>query len=324
MPFLTFGNADMQFAKKELTWRLYTAVEALPITKRVELIDKKEFAKAALDEESKTFLVHVTALRAPLGLAKMTIHPARAAQIAALKQDEAPTKVPSEYTDYADVFSFDLVMELSEDTSINKHAIKLHNGKQPAYGPIYSLGPVELENLKTYIKTYLKTGFIQLFKSPAGAPILFNKKPDGSLWLCVNYWGFNNLTIKNWYPLPLIGKALNWLGRAKQFIQLDLTSGYHQMRIKEGNEWKTAFKTWYSHFEYQVMLFGLSNAPTSFQGYINKILAKKLNIFVIVYLDNILIYTKNEGQGHVEAVWWVLDLLRKNGLFAKLKKCRFH
>ena len=96
------------------------------------------------------------------------------------------------------------------------------------------------------------------------------------------------------------------------------------MRIKEGDEWKTAFRTRYGHFEYQVMPFGLSNAPASFQGYINKILAEKLDIFVIVYLDDILIYTEDPGQGHVEAVRWVLDVLRRHGLFANLKKCRFH
>ena len=96
------------------------------------------------------------------------------------------------------------------------------------------------------------------------------------------------------------------------------------MQIKEGDEWKTAFHIRYSHFKYQVMSFGLYNALASFQGFINKILAEKLKIFVIVYLDDILIYTKDLGQGHVEAVWWVLDVLRRHGLFANLKKCRFH
>ena len=96
------------------------------------------------------------------------------------------------------------------------------------------------------------------------------------------------------------------------------------MRIKEGDKWKTAFQTWYGHFEYQVIMFGLFNTPASFQGYINKILAKKLNIFVFIYLDNILIYTEDHGRGHVEAVRWVLDILRKNNLFANLKKCWFH
>ena len=96
------------------------------------------------------------------------------------------------------------------------------------------------------------------------------------------------------------------------------------MRIREGDEWKTAFQTRYGHFEYQVMPFGLFNAPASFQGYVNKILAEKLDVFVIVYLNDILIYTEDAGQGHVEAVQWVFGELRKHGLFANLKKCHFH
>ena len=96
------------------------------------------------------------------------------------------------------------------------------------------------------------------------------------------------------------------------------------MKIKEGNEWKTAFRTRYGHFEYQIIFFRLSNAPASSQGYINKILAEKLDVFIIVYLDNILIYTKDAGQAHVDAVQWVLNKLRKHGLFAKLKKFCFH
>ncbi len=94
--------------------------------------------------------------------------------------------------------------------------------------------------------------------------------------------------------------------------------------MKEGDARKTAFRTRYGHFEYQVILFGLTNAPATFQDYINKILAEKLNVFVIVYLDDILIYTKNEGEEHVQAVWWVLDQLRKHSLYANLKKCQFH
>ncbi len=96
------------------------------------------------------------------------------------------------------------------------------------------------------------------------------------------------------------------------------------MRIWEGDEWKTAVRTRYSHFEYHVMPFGLTTTPVTFQGYINKILAEKLNVFVIVYLDNILIYTENEGEEHVQAVQWVLDQLQKYSLYANLKKCRFH
>ena len=250
------------------------------------------------------------------------IHPDRAVQIASLLAEEV--RIPDEYSDFADVFSEAKALVLPERTELNEHAIDLEDGKQPPYGPIYSLGPVELETLKTYIETYLKTGFIRPSKSPAGAPILFDKKPDGSLRLCVDYRGLNNLTIKNRYPLPLIGESLDRLGQAKRFTQLDLTSAYHQIRIKEDDEWKTAFQTRYSHFKYQVMPFELSNTPASVQGHINNILAEKLDIFVIVYLDDIFIYTEDQDQGHVEIVWWVLDLLKKNGLFVNLKKCQFH
>ncbi len=155
-------------------------------------------------------------------------------------------------------------MELPENTGINEHAIELIERKQLPYEPIYALSPVELETLKTYIEIHLKTGFIRPFKPPARASILFDKKLDGSLRLYVDYRGFNNLTIKNRYPLPLIDEFLDRLARAKQFTQLDLISAYHQIRIREGDKWKTAFRTRYGHFEYQIMPFGLSNAPASF------------------------------------------------------------
>ena len=150
----------------------------------------------------------------------MTIHPSRIArvgggepiQIAALNQKEAPTKVPAKYSDFSDVFSAEEALVLPEQTDRNKHAIELEEDKEPPYRPIYSLGPVELKTLKTYIKTYLKTGFIRPSKSPTDVPILFDKKSDGSFCLCVYYWGLNNLTIKNQYPLPLIGESLEPLG----------------------------------------------------------------------------------------------------------------
>ena len=129
MPFLTLSNADIQFAEKELIWRSYIAAEALPTIKRIELIDKKKFAKAALNEKFQTFMVYVSALEALLGSAGMTMHLSEAAQIAALKQDKAPTKVLSKYTNYADIFSFNLAMELPKSTGINEHIIELQDGK---------------------------------------------------------------------------------------------------------------------------------------------------------------------------------------------------
>ena len=141
------------------------------------------------------------------------MHPLQVAQFTALKQDEAFTKVLPKYVDYADIFLFDLAIKLSKNIGIIEYAIKLQNNNQPPYRPIYNLGPVEQETLKTYIKTHLKTGFIQPSKSPVDALILFDKKADVSLWLCVDYRGLNNFTIKNQYPLLLIGQVLDLLAR---------------------------------------------------------------------------------------------------------------
>ncbi len=127
-------------------------------------------------------------------------------------------------------------MELPENTSMNEHTIKLVKDKQPPYGPIYSLGLVELETLKTYIKTHLKTGFIRPSKSPTGVSIFFDQKPDGSLRFCIDYQGLNNRTIKNRYPLPLIDETFDKLGWAKHFTQFNLMSVYHKIRIWKGNK----------------------------------------------------------------------------------------
>lgn len=136
------------------------------------------------------------------------------------------------------------------------------------------------------------------------------------------YRGLNNITIKNRYPLPLVGESLDRLSKAKRFTQLDLTSAYHRLRIKEGDEWKTAFRTRYGHFEYQVLPFGLSNAPATFQAYINQTLAEKLDVFCIVYLNDILVYSQNANR-HAEDVKWVLQKLHENNPFVNLQKCKF-
>ena len=224
IPFLTLSVADVDFLGRELRWKTYTTKKALPTTRRVELVGKKEFAAAALDPEHETYIVHVGSVSfdaSPSSSAsqlKLDVHPSRRPQISGFIAEEAPTKVLAEYSDFADVFSADLASELPEHTGINNHAIELvERCQQPPYGPIYILGPVELETLKAYIETNLVNGFIRPSKSPAGAPILFDRKSDGSLRFCVDYRGLNNLTIKNRYPLPLIGELLDRLGRAKRF-----------------------------------------------------------------------------------------------------------
>ena len=240
MPFLTLSGVDIDFSGRELRQRTNTTEKVLLTTRRVKLVGKKEFIAAALDPEHETYVVHVASLRST-PLASLDIHSFQEPQISSLIAKEAPTKVLTKYSDFADVFSPDLATKLPEHTEINTYAIDLEEGKQLLYRPIYNLRPIELETLKTYIKTNLANSFIRPSKSPVGAPILFDKKLDGSLRLCVNYWGLNNITIKNRYSLPLVGEFLDCLGRAKQFTQLDLTSAYYQMRIKEGDKWKIAF-----------------------------------------------------------------------------------
>ena len=174
MPFLKISNANVSFDERTLTWRTYTTNRALPTTEQVQIIDPKEFVIAALDVDSETFVVHVAIWKQE----EMPVHSKKQAQVGALLLDKAPTKVPAEYSDYRDVFSAENAAELPENPGMNEHAIKLEEGKQPQFGLIYSLGPVEMETLKTYIKTNLANGFIRPSKSLAGAPILFDKKPD--------------------------------------------------------------------------------------------------------------------------------------------------
>ena len=226
MPFLILSDTNIDFSGWELRWRTYTTKKVLPTTRHVELVSKTEFAAVALDPEHETYVVHIASLSST-PLASLNVHPFQEPQISGLIAEEAPTKVLAKYLDFADVFSPDLVIKLPEHTEINTHAIDLEKDKQTPYRRIYSLGPVKLETLKTYIETNLANGFNYPSKSLAGAPILFDKKPDGSFCLWVDYRNLNNITIKNWYPLRLVGKSLNCLGRVKQFIQLDLTSAYH-------------------------------------------------------------------------------------------------
>ena len=186
------------------------ATKTLP-TRRVKIIGKKEFAVAALDIDDDIIVMHIAAL---IKLIIISIYHSREAQITLL----ISTKIFIKYFNLLDVFSSDLTVKFLEYTRIHDHSIDLLKDKQPPYGLIYSLGPVKLEILKTYIKANLASGFIRLFKFPFGAVILFVWKKHNSLYLYVDYQGLNNLIIKNCYLLPLICQLLNRLNYAKHFI----------------------------------------------------------------------------------------------------------
>ena len=195
---------------------------------QIALLVIKELQIPELDKHFEAFVVHVTSLLT------MPIYPARKAQITSLVTKEV--KIPTKYSDFSNVFLDEKASILPKVTELNRHAIKLQKGQQLPYGPIYSLDLVELKTLKTYIEINFANGFFWPSKSPTSAPIFFVGKLDGSFRLCVDYWGLNNLTIKNQYLLSFIGELLDQLGQAKRFTQLDLISTYYQMKIKEGDK----------------------------------------------------------------------------------------
>jgi len=196
----------------------------------------------------------------------------------------------------------------------------------PGVGPIskapYRMAPTELAELKKQLEELLEKGFIRPSVSPWGAPVLFVKKKDGSLRLCIDYRELNKVTIKNKYPLPRIDDLLDQLIGASVFSKIDLRSGYHQLRVKAEDIPKTAFRTRYGHYEFLVMPFGLTNAPAIFMDYMNRIFRPYLDKFVVVFIDDILIYSKSEKE-HEEHLRIVLGILREKKLFAKLSKCEF-
>jgi hypothetical protein len=236
-------------------------------------------------------------------------------------QDPA-SAIPRDYEDFAEVFSKESASVLPPHRPYD-HRIPLEPGTTPPFGPLYSLSEVELKALDEYINENLAKGYIQASTSPAGAPILFVKKRDGGLRMCVDFRALNRITIKNRYPLPLIGESLDRLRSATVFTKLDLRSGYNLVRMAEGEEWKTAFRSRYGHYEYRVMPFGLCNAPSTFQNLMNDVLRDFLDDFAIVYLDDILIFSRSLEE-HKRHVRLVLERLRANGLFAKPEKCFFH
>ncbi|KAJ1045280.1 hypothetical protein NDA10_008131 [Ustilago hordei] len=195
--------------------------------------------------------------------------------------------------------------------------------RKPPQGPLYLKGPKEMSELRRYLDENLEKGFIRPSKSLARSPVLFVPKKDGGLRLCVDYRGLNEITVKNRAPLPLIEEQLFLLRKARIYTKLDLRAAYNLIRIAKGDEWKTAFGTQLGLYEYLVMPFGLANAPAHFQSFINDIFRDIIGIYVVVYLDDFLIFSDTE-EAHVKHVTEVLTRLRSNRLFAKLSKCEFH
>ncbi|GJY17567.1 putative reverse transcriptase domain-containing protein [Tanacetum coccineum] len=200
--------------------------------------------------------------------------------------------------------------------------IDLVPGAAPIARAPYRLAPSEMKELSVQLQELLEKGFIRPSSSPWGAPVLFVKKKDGSFRMCIDYRELNKLTVKNRYPLPRIDDLFDQLQGSSVYSKIDLRSGYHQLRIKEEDIPITAFRTRYGHFEFQVMPFGLTNAPAVFMDLMNRVCKPYLDKFVIVFIDDILVYSKDEEE-HGKHLKIILELLKKERLYAKFSKCDF-
>lgn len=235
--------------------------------------------------------------------------------------DPVTHTIPDKYKDFEIVFSKQEADRLPPHRPYD-HTIPLIPSAEVSFGPLYNLSKIELDTLYEYIQENLAKGFIERSESPAGAPVFFVKKKDGTLRPVVDYRNLNKITIPNRCPLPLISETLDRLHTGTIFTKLDMRGAYNLLRIAKGDEWKTAFRTRYGLFNYKVMSFGLCNAPASFQTFVNDTLREFLDSFVVVYIDDILIFSSTPEE-HTHHVRRVLQKLKDARLSLKLKKCVF-
>ena len=236
--------------------------------------------------------------------------------------EEAITLVPDYLKEFTSIFSkqsFDILPEPKEWD----HAVELVPGSKPSGCKVYPLSQVEQKELDAFLKENLEAGQIQPSKSLMSSPVFFIKKKDGSLRLVQDYQALNAITVKNKCLLPLISELINKLQGARYFTKLDVHWGFNNVQMKEGDEWKAAFQTDWGLYEPLVMFFGLTNSPATFQTMMDGIFEDLISEGVVmVYLDNILIFTKTLEE-HRKVVHWVLELLQQHGLSLKPEKCEF-
>jgi transposase InsO family protein len=298
MPGMEAGGIATSTPTRE--WRWGIQVDELKV------FSPRKFAEL-LEGEGTVYALVCTG-QEPAGLR----HTCRARQV----QTETPLTLPEELEEYRDVFK---PPEHPMPVAGAEHTIE--TSADPPHGPIYNLSQKELEALRQYLETALEKGWIRHSTSPAGAPILFVPKKDGGLRLCVDYRALNRVTVKNRLALPLISEILDRLNGKKWLTKLDLKDAYYRIPVAAQDQWKTAFRTRYGHFEYLVMPFGLTNAPATFQAYINKALGSMVDVTCVVYLDDILIFSETR-EDHVEHVKEALERLRRYGLYANPVKCK--
>ena len=250
-----------------------------PLEPWIAFLDTVAFTRVCKEEETKSFQIHIS-------------DPNSASRQSAQKSNTPVdlSSVPSEYHDYADIFSKSKVDTLPPQRPYDLK-INFEEGTSLPLGLIYSLSPAELTALCEFIDKHLKSGFIHPTISPYGALILFVKKKNGQLWLCINFCGLNWIMKKDCYPLPLIADLLDTPWKACVYTKINLWHAYHLVHIAKGDKPRTAFWTHYRSYKWCVMPFGLTNAPATFQHFMNDIFADLLDVCTVIYLDDIVIYS---------------------------------
>ena len=223
--------------------------------------------------------------------------------------------------DYETIFREELFPQMSPERSMD-HEIPLRPNMPSSFKGIFRLSQLELRELKQQLDQLLRDEKIKSSTNPYDAPVLFAKKKNGKLRICIDYRAFNSQTIQNRYALPRIDELFDHLHGAKVFSKLDLISDYYQIAIKSKNRYKTVFKTRYDHYEFNVISFELTNASVIFQTLMNDIFRDLLDICIIIYLDDILVYSKNKEE-HEQYLRQVLQCLKDNQFYARLSKCTF-
>jgi len=314
LPWLRKHNPDIDWKNRRLSLERCGCgtTTSKPTQRTLQLVDEKEINNISSHKTRQDRAVDSTDAECPTG------HEVRVKET-----ESAPPDIPDEYKGYIELFRDDKTATALPKHKPWDHEIVLQEGKEPTFGPLYGLSEKELGVLREYIDENLKKGFIRPSESPAGFPILFVPKKDGKLRPCIDYRKLNDITIKNRYPLPNISELQDRLAGAQHFTALDLRGAYNLIRMKEGEEWKTAFRTRYGHYEYLVMPFGLTNAPATCQALINNVLRAHLDIFVVAYLDDILVYSRTMPE-HIQHVKTVLKCLGQADLRLKPEKCEFH
>ncbi|CEH15898.1 FOG: Transposon-encoded proteins with TYA, reverse transcriptase, integrase domains in various combinations [Ceraceosorus bombacis] len=285
-------------------------------------------ADTSLEPESNVLVSPEVHLHALLSGSGFTESDGNELLLAAAKPDDEPdpwekllASLPAKYHEFADVFNPVEASKLPPSRPFD-HQINLVPGAKMLTAKLYPVKEANRADLKMYIDEMLAKGFIRQSHLPTSSPVLFVKKKDGSRRLCVDYCELNSVTVKDRSPIPLIDEQLARLRRAVRITKIDLMHAYNLLRMALGHEAMTAFSTPFGLFEYLVMPFGLCNAPATFQAFMNYIFQDLLDVTVVIYLDDILVFT-NQGEDHNEAVRVVLRRLRVYRLFAKASKCEF-